>query len=283
MRNNNHSERPKIGIALSGGSARGIAHIGVLQALTDHEIPIDCIAGTSAGAIVATGFAFGIPMEKMREKARGLSWYSIPNFPTSTLGLSSNQSIENIVRELIGNADIAESKIPLAIIATNIETGEKVIYYKGSVSLAVRASACIPGLFVPVEINDMKLVDGGLAEAIPLSPLEDMKADIKIGVNVIHWHSIKKVGNIFDVMSNAVDIVAQHQKENPLEYADIMIEPNLSAYGPSDFNKTDALVAEGYRAATLKIPEIKKLIGERKKSAKPQNLIERIRRWLKNI
>lgn len=281
MRNNNHSERPKIGLALSGGSARGIAHIGVLQALMDNEIPIDCIAGTSAGAIVGAAFAFGVSMEKLQEKARGLNWYSLPNFPTSALGLASNQSIENIIEEFIGAADIAESKIPLAIIATDIETGKKVVYFKGSVSSAVRASACIPGLFVPVEIGGRKMVDGGLAESLPLSPLQDMKADIKIGVNVIHWHSVKKVTNIFDVLSNSVDIVADHQKEDPLEYADIMIEPNLSAYGASDFNKTDAIVAEGYRAASLKIPEIKKLIEERKKSAKPKTLLAKIRRWFK--
>lgn len=277
----NHSEQPKIGIALSGGSARGIAHIGVLQALMDHKIPIDCIAGTSAGAIVATGFAFGVPMEKLQEKANGLSWYSLPNFPTSALGLASNQSVKNIMEQFIGDADISEAKIPLAIVATNIETGEKVVYSKGNVSLAVRASACIPGLFVPVEIDGLKMVDGGLSESLPLSPLQNMKADIKIGVNVIHWHSVKKVTNIFDVLSNSVDIVAEHQKENPLDYADIIIEPNLSNYGPSDFSKTDAIVAEGYRAATLKIPEIKKLIEERKKSAKPKTLLAKIRGWFR--
>lgn len=289
MRNNNRSEWPKIGIALSGGSARGIAHIGVLQALIDHKIPISCIAGTSAGAIVATAFAFKVPMEKLQEKAKSLSWYSLPNFPTSALGLASNQSVKNIMEQFIGDADFSEAKIPLAIVATNIETGEKVVYSKGSVSLAVRASACIPGLFVPVEIDGLKMVDGGLSESLPLSPLQNMDADIKIGVNVIHWHSVRKVTNILDVLSNSVDIVAEHQKENPLDYADVIIEPNLSNFGASDFKKTDAIVAEGYRAATLKIPEIKKLIEERKRSlsadqagAKPKTFLAKIRRWFRH-
>lgn len=279
MQNNDKPGQPKIGVALSGGTARGIAHIGVLQALMDSGIPIDCIAGTSAGAIVAAGFAFGVSMEKLREKSRSLHWYSISNFPTNPLGLVSNQSIETIMEEFIGYADISEARIPLAIVTTDIETGKEVVYTKGKASLLVRASACIPGIFAPVEVDNLKLVDGGLAESLPMSPLKKMGADIRIGVNVIHWHSSKKVNNVLDVMSNAIDIVAQHQKEHVADYADILIEPNLSNYGPSDFDKTDAIVAEGYRAATLKVPEIKKLIEQKKMAAKSKGFMEKIRSW----
>ncbi len=277
------SKRPRIGIALSGGSARGIAHIGVLQSLIDHNIPVDCISGTSAGSVVATGFAFGIPLEKLREKAEQINWYNISNFPTSALGLVSNQAVEKIMEEFIGAADISEAKIPLAIIATDIETGEKVVFRTGKAALAVRASTCIPGLFVPVEIAGRKLVDGELSESLPLSPLRDMNADIRIGVNVVHWHSKKKVSTIFDIMSNAIDITANHQKEDPLQYADLIIEPNLGDYGSSDFKKTDAMINEGYRAATLKIPEIKRLLARAQEMPEPETLIEKIRRWFTNF
>ncbi len=255
-------KQPRIGLALSGGSARGIAHIGVLQALADHHIPIDCIAGTSSGAIVAAAFAFGYPLKKLQEKAKTLSWYSIANLPTSGLGLISNQSLGKVMEEFVGAADIRDAKIPLAIIATDIETGEKVVFRSGNAALAVRASACIPGVFIPVEIEGRKLVDGGLSESLPLSSLQTLRPDIRIGVNAIHWHSTKSVGNLIDVMSNAVDIAANHQKENPLRFADIMIEPDLSDFGPSDFKKTDAIIAEGYRATMAQLPAIKEIIGQ---------------------
>ncbi|MBU6142145.1 patatin-like phospholipase family protein [Patescibacteria group bacterium] len=278
MQQESRSQKPRIGLALSGGSARGIAHIGVLQALSDHHIPIDCIAGTSSGAIVAAAFAFGYPLPKLQEKAKTLSWYSIANLPTSGLGLTSNQSLGKIMEEFIGGAaDIKDAKIPLAIVATDIETGEKVVFRNGNAALAVRASACIPGVFIPVEIEGRKLVDGGLSESLPLSSLQTLQPDIRIGVNAIHWHSTKPVGNLIDVMSNAIDIAANHQKENPLQFADIMIEPDLSDFGPSDFKKTDALIAEGYRAALAQLPAIKELIRQRS----PEPSWKRFFRWFK--
>src|ERR1019366_8728934 len=140
---------PKFGLALGGGSARGIAHIGVLQALIDNEIPIDCIAGTSAGAIIATLFTLGIPLKEIEEKGKSLTWYSLSGFPNSTLGLTSNQPLQKMMEDLIGKADIKDAKIPLAIALTDIETGKNVVFRKGSAALIVRASACIPGLFAP--------------------------------------------------------------------------------------------------------------------------------------
>ena len=281
MKQKNAIGHPSVGIALGGGAARGIAHIGVLQALVDNNIPVDCIAGTSAGAIVAAAFAFGIPLETIRQKAKRLNWYMISVLPGSVLGLASNSAIDKMLRELIGGADISESKIPLAVVATKIETGEKVVFRNGKTALAVRASACIPGLFYPVEIKGIKLVDGELSESLPLSPLLDMGADIKIGVSVLHWRSRKKVGNLLDIISNSLDIMASHKEDRASENADVVIEPDLGAYGPSDFKKADALIAEGYRAASLKIPEIKKLLSRATKKQKPQRFFDRFWDWLK--
>jgi NTE family protein len=256
----------KIGIALGGGSAAGIAHIGVLRAFADHDIKIDCIAGTSAGAMIGTLAAFGVPLKEIQERAKKLSWRSLLGIPNSMFGIASNQPIEKIMEGVIGKADIADAKIELAINATDIEKGTNVIFKKGSAALAVRASACIPGLFAPVEVGDRKFVDGGIAENVPLSLLEEMHADVLIGVNVIHWHvPERKVSNLFDVMSNAIDILATHQEPAMHRRADIIIEPNLGAYSPSDFGKTDALVEEGYRAAIAKMSEIEKLISKKPK------------------
>lgn len=272
--------RPRIGVALGGGFARGIAHIGVLRAFADYDIPVDCISGTSAGAVAAATYAFGVSPDALIEKAKKLSWYSIFGFSRLKLGLVSNSALEKILEGLIGSVDIAAAHCPLAIVAADIETGEKIVFRKGKAALVVRASTCLPGLFTPVEIDGRKLMDGGLVENLPLGPLQDMGADIAIGVDVAHWHSEKKVNNILDVMSNAIDIFASQQKAVPGRLADVFIEPDLGMYSSSDFKKADEMVAIGYRAAVRKIPEIRRLLEKKTQRGKPKNLFLRLTNWL---
>ena len=274
------ARRPRVGVALGGGSARGIAHVGVLKAFADYGIPVDCIVGTSAGAVAAATYAFGVSPDALIEKAKKLSWYSIFGFSRLKLGLVSNSALEKIMEGLIGSVDITAAHCPLAIVAADIETGEKIVFRKGKAALAVRASTCLPGLFTPVEINGRKLMDGGLAENLPLGPLRDMGADITIGVDVAHWYSRKKVNNILDVMSNAIDIFTSHQKVVSGRLADVLIEPDLGMYSSSDFRKADEMVALGYRAAVRKIPEIRRLLEIKTHRRKPKNLFVRFADWL---
>jgi NTE family protein len=257
------SKKKSIGIALGGGGALGMAHIGVLAALTENGIPIDCIAGTSAGALVATGYAFGMTTEAMKAVAAKLNWPHISSFPNSLLGFASNHSVEVDVEKYIGKKGIEQANIPLAIVVTDIEDGERVVLRRGRAALAVRASTCIPGMFVPVEINGRKFVDGGLTENLPLAPLREMDAEIKIGVNVIRWHARKEVKNVIDVMMNTISILASHQRHLVPQNVDILIEPDLSAYTPSDFKKSAEIIEEGYRAAAAKVPEIKEMMQHR--------------------
>lgn len=273
--------RPRVGLALSGGVARGIAHIGVLRALLEHNIPIDCISGTSAGAIVAASFAFRVPLEKLEEEARGLRWYSIIKLSTSKFGLVSNQEIEKRMEKLIGRVNIEDAEIPLAIVATDVETGDEVVMRKGKAALAVRASSCVPVLFIPVEMDDMKLIDGQISESLPLSPLGGMKADIVVGVDVNHWHSRKKVGNVLDVISNSIEILSSYKREHASHNADVLIEPAVSRYSASDFKRADDLIAEGYRAAVEKIPEIERLLNVKVKKSKKKTLADRVLGWFK--
>jgi len=272
--------RLRVGIALGGGSARGIAHIGILKALKDHDIPIYCISGTSAGAIIAAMYAFDVPLDTLTMRVKKLSWYSISELPRSKLGLVSNVAIKKIVEEIIGPVDINKSHCPLAIVATDIETGEKIVFHNGSVALAVQASTCLPGLFTPVEIDGRKLMDGGLAENVPLEPLRKMGAEIVIGVDVAHWPSQKKVDNILDVISNTIDILINHQKIVRENFVDISIEPDLGMYNSSDFKKADEIVSAGYRAALRKIPEIRRLLKKKAPQRKPKGLFVRFLDWL---
>jgi len=183
----------------------------------------------------------------------------------------------------VGSKDIGEAKIPLAVVATDIENGAEVIFRKGRTAQAVRASCCIPGLFAPVDINGRKLVDGGLSENVPLSPLKEMGADILIGVNLIHWHSDRAVSNALDVVSNAMDIMAAPQEADYERHGAIMISPDLAGFSPSNFKKVDAFVEAGYRATMKKIPEIKEQLGKRRrKKVVEKGFWERLKEWLKS-
>lgn len=247
---------PKIGLALSGGAALGITHIGVLQALADHNIPIHCVSGTSAGAVVASCLAFGISPEEMAKRAKNLSWLKLSNFSFSRMGLTSTEAIGKMMKEVLGDVNIEDAKIPLRIVATNIETGEVIIFTKGSVAEAVMASVCIPGLFIPTDYQGKKLVDGGLVKNLPLSLLEEMGAEYKIGVNLARWRTYKKPTNILDVMINALDIMTHKQTNFDAETADMLIEPHLEQFTASDFKKAAELITEGYRTTILALPKI---------------------------
>lgn len=270
-------KQPKIGLALSGGAALGIAHIGALQCLEDHNVKITSVVGTSAGSLVAACLAFGIPAKELAERSKNLSWFKLTNLSRSLMGLITSQGIGNMINEILGDVKIENAKIPLAIVATDIETGEPVIFKKGSVSDAIMASVCIPGIFSPVEINGRYLSDGGLVKNLPISLLNDMGAEIKIGVNLARWRKYKKPGNLIDVMLNSLDILTHKQTNQDALLADVIIEPHLENYSASDFKKAAELINEGYRATSLRIPNImEKLSGESKLTSKPQNWWQKI-------
>ncbi|HVM77246.1 MAG TPA: patatin-like phospholipase family protein [Candidatus Paceibacterota bacterium] len=266
----------KIGLALGGGSALGNAHLGVLQSFADHGIPIDCIAGTSAGAVVAACYAFGVSIEKMQSAAEQLNWRAISKFLPSKLGIISNEALANVLEDVLGgDRRIEKADMPLAIVATDVGNGEKVVFRSGSVFAAVRASAAIPIIFTPVMIGDKCFVDGGIVENVPMSGLAEMGADIRIGVNLTHWMSHEMPKNMLDVMEKSIRIMSRY--DVPPGDGDIMIVPRLDEYTSSDFQKGREIAAHGYRAATLKIPEIKRLIGARES----ESLFRQFSRWFR--
>jgi NTE family protein len=276
MPHNTKRPRPLIGIALSGGSALGIAHIGVLKSLRDHNVEIGCIAGTSAGALVAACYAFDIPLEKITEKASKLSWYSVSKFSFSTLGFVSNVALGKILKEFLGGKNIEDATIPLAIVATDIESGERVVFRKGSVLDALLASTSIPGIFVPHEFEGRLLVDGGLVDNLPFAALDELGATMKIGVDVNRWISRARPKNLLDMIVKSFEIATTYR--DPLEGNEILIEPHLEKFSPSDFNKAEQLVDEGYRATTPAIEKIHDLT--RKHVRKNESLWEKVKQWL---
>jgi NTE family protein len=251
----------RIGLALGGGTALGFAHIGVLQAFEDGGVPIDFISGTSAGAIIGSLYAFGVSFKDIEDEAKNLNWKKAAKIHPSKLGIATNDAVRKILEKHIGKkADIIDAKIPLAIVATDIESGAKIIFRSGNVVDAVLASSCLPGLFAPVQIQGMMLVDGGIVENVPVSPLKGMGADIIVGVNLLRYRKYLKPENIMGVLSNSFDMINHKISTQPRpDGAHILIEPDLSGYYMGDINKWQEIADCGYKETLEHIDTIKKL------------------------
>lgn len=238
----------KIGLALGGGAALGAAHVGVLRALEEHNIKPGYIAGTSIGALVAALYAFGKSVDEIEEIALSLDWLDISDIKLSTRGLLSNNEMGELLEEHLGKVNFEEAQIKLAVVATDISNGEKVVIKEGKVSDAVEASACIPVIFEPVEIDGRMLVDGGLLESIPVSALKEMGAEYIIGVDVKAFRKYKRPDDIFDVLNNSLEIALIHLAHVRVEDVDLMIQPKLGNYSRMDTEHTKEMIDIGYEA-----------------------------------
>ena len=237
----------KIGLALGGGAVLGAAHVGVLRAIKEKEIEIEFVAGTSIGAFVAAFFAFGKSWEDIHEIAADLKWLDISQIALSRYGLLSNDKMGTLIGEHIGKKQIQDAEIPLAMVATDIANGEKVVLDKGSVADAVMASTAIPGIFNPVEIGKKMLVDGGVVENVPIKTTRDLGAKYIIGVDLNAQDNIEKPSNILDVLLNSFQFMRQASSELQTEKADLMIKPDLSKFNRSNMDQVDDLMEKGYK------------------------------------
>lgn len=247
----------RIGLALGGGAAKGIAHIGVLKAFEEEQIRIHCISGTSVGALVASYHAFGRPAESILSICSTLNLSKIINFTLERGGLFSTNAIREMIHRDLGDCRIEDALIPLAICATDIETGEQLIFREGNLADAVCASMAVPGLFVPVEIGDRTLVDGGLVENVPISPLAKMGAGITVAIDLSHVSRYPKPQDTFDVISNAINIGIDFNTRKQLKNADIVVPLDLSSYSlTNNADRVDELYLEGYRPMQQKIRRV---------------------------
>jgi len=238
-----------IGLALGGGAVLGAAHIGVLRALNEFNISISYIAGTSIGAFVAAFYAFGKSCEEIREMTKDLNWLDVSEISLSRYGLLSNKKLGEVITEGIGDVDFDQAAVPLAMIATDIATGEKVILREGRVSTAAMASTCLPGIFRPVEIDERLLVDGGIVENVPITPLQEMGADVIIAVDLLAKRTYKKPENIIEVLVNTFNYTLIAATKVQTEAADILIQPDVSSFNMINTNQVNDLIEAGYAEA----------------------------------
>ena len=257
-------KRPKVALVLGGGGARGFAHIGVLRVFQEKQIPVDLVVGTSIGAIAGAFFCSGVPMDEASEIAQAMSWNQISNFNIPSLAwmfvtekLLSNEKLVNFVNKNIGDITFAELKTPLIAVATDLNTGERILIKEGSVAFAARASSNIPGIFEPVEYRQRYLVDGGLSENIPVSVAEIYNPDIIIAVAIPADITKNSTRNVYMTLMQAIYIQGSVMDKENLSRADIVILPKVGEVNTIDMSRAHETIDLGFLAAEQAVKEIK--------------------------
>lgn len=263
------SPRPGIGLALGGGFARGFAHLGVLQVLEQNQIPISHIAGTSVGSILGAAYASGAPLSRIIATCRTLRFRDIARWRVSRLGLASNNRLGDLIERVFESRQFEELRIPLAVVATDLTSGEPVVFTQGHLVDAIRASCAFPGLFEPVEIGTRCLADGGLVAPVPTRAARELGASSVVGISVGMQDGHRGAPtNIFQVVSRAVSAAQKHQLEIWERHADIVLRPDVQSLAWDDFDRAEEAIQAGVVAATRALPRIHKLLGQMESSAR---------------
>lgn len=256
-------QRKKIGIALSGGGARGFAHIGVIKALAEHNIQIDIIAGTSAGAIVGGAFAAGMSIDEIIAMASKIGWTNMMRPSLSVLGLMSSSPMGQFIEREFPVRSFENMPIPFAAVACDFETGAPVILSEtGSVSFAIRASCALPGIFEPVKDKENKLlIDGGVVSPMPVEVVRQMGADIVIGVDLMASGATFRARPLtaFGMMFQSAMMLLRSASRTQHNDADIIIVPAIGHLRPDQINKREEFITLGEAAGREKIDEIRSI------------------------
>jgi NTE family protein len=256
--------RPGIGLALGGGFARGYAHLGVLGVLEEQQIPISCISGSSIGSILGAAYASGARLSRIVEKCREIRFRDFARWRVSRFGLASNDRLGALIQRFFDSRQFEDLVIPLAIVATDLGTGDPVIFKQGSLTDAIRASCAFPGLFEPIQIGTRCLADGGLVAPVPTRAARELGAEIVVGISVgLHDGHLGAPANIFQVVSRAVSAAQKHQLEGWERHADIVLRPAVQSLAWDDFERIDEAMEAGASAARSALPQIKKLLASR--------------------
>ncbi|MEE8425155.1 MAG: patatin-like phospholipase family protein [Elusimicrobiota bacterium] len=257
-------ERPRVGLVLSAGAVRGIAHIGVIQVLEDAGFPIDVVAGTSMGAVIGSMYAAGLDMKTLRSFPDHLTLSSGSNFNTIRLfrllindSLMSTKNFEKVLHSWIGDKKFHETLKPFACVAMDLRTGEKIIFRDGPLAPAVRASMNLPGLFAPVQYRHRYLVDGGVVDFIPVDAARLLGAEWIIASVTEADFTKERPTNVLSTMMQIFDIRGSILSRQQREEADIVIEPDVSEIVYYDVSRGDWVMEQGMIAAKASITRAK--------------------------
>ena len=266
MRRNADSagRRPRLGLALSGGAARGLAHVGVLKVFEEHGVRFDCVAGTSAGALVGGALAAGMSAEEIEKIGRALRWRDFGRVTVSRLGVQSNAVLEEYVRARFPVTRFEELSVPFAAVATDLCTGAAVVMRdEGDLGFAVRASCAIPGWYVPVtDARGRQLVDGGLVANLPVSVVRALGAEVVVAVDV-NSEGAKFLGSpasVVGVLVQSMLVVQRVAVEHQRQLADVVLSPAVGHLRWDELSRADDFIRAGAEAALAAMPAIKELL-----------------------
>jgi len=269
--------RSEFGLALGGGFLRGFAHLGVMDVLEEAGLRPGWIAGTSVGSIAAAFAAFGHSADETAEALEELGWGSVTKGRPRKLGLSTNQGLEELLLRLLGDVRLEDALIPLAVVATDINSGNRILLDRGPVARAVRASCCVPGLYVPVEIGGRLLVDGALTENVPAGAVREMGAPFVVAVSLGCGLPYPDVQSWTQVMANAWDIATHSQMRfEILAEADLLIDPDLERFSAFRDGRREEVIQAGRERTLEALPALKELLTPEE----PDNVILR---WMQAV
>ena len=253
--------RRKLGLAFGGGFARAVAHIGVLKVLEEEKIPIDLVAGTSAGAILGAAYCAGLTAREMEEMAITSRFRDFARLTLSRYGLYASDRMANFCERVLKIKNFEDLKIPLAVTATDVRTGDPVVFTKGPLVDPMRASCAYPGMFPPVEVEGRSLIDGMLAYSVPTTPLREMGADFVIGV----YLSADSSGHpaprhLLEVIGLCLSIAEVKMRHLWKKDADLVVEPDIHGFSFDCFDRAKELIANGQKAARAALPQLRRLL-----------------------
>lgn len=251
---------PKIGLALGGGFARGIAHIGVLKVLEEENIPLRWVAGTSVGALIGAAYCSGLSIAELEQLAMQVRFKHFAQWTLSRYGVASNRRMIGFLNRILKGKTFEELRIPLAVTATDFSTGEGVVFRSGPLVDPVRASCAYPGMFLPVKVDGRFFVDGMLGHAVPSVPLREMGAQRVIAVHLKGKWTNGDAGprHLFDVIGQCFAIAQEMNCGVWKRASDLVVEPDTNGYKYDDFEHSAELIRAGELVARAAVPEIKK-------------------------
>jgi len=254
---------PKIALALGGGAVRGFAHIGVIKALEAHGIVVDIVVGTSAGSLVGALYAGGYGGFDLQRAALQMNDTVIADWSLPDRGFIKGEALQNFVNQAVQNRPLEKLNKPFATVATDLQSGEPVVFRTGNTGMAVRASSSVPGVFQPVTISGREYVDGGLVSPVPVRAARGMGADLVIAVYISNNPRFGKTRDSVDVMLQSFAIMGQSIAGYELSEADIVIRPDTGAMRGTDFDNRHQAIIEGEKAGLAAIAAIKLKVTEK--------------------
>ena len=253
--------RPRIGLALGGGAARGFAHIGVIQALEENGLAPDLVVGTSAGSLVAALFASGRSGRELATIADGMDETAFADWSYPGRGLIRGEALARFVRDKTHKRDIEQMKIPLGIAATDLDSGEGVLFRRGDTGTAVRASSAVPAVFQPVKIGQREYVDGGLSAPIPVHHARQMGAEFVIAVDISAVPEGNATGDAARMLLQTFAIMGKSLKAYELRDADLVLQPQLSGVSGADFTTRRQSIKAGRDVTLAHLAELRERLA----------------------